>query len=308
MISICMMLFTLATTVRAKGSIECNLSKHPEAQACVGAVGELLIFHLPNTANTSLRLKKDNEYIVLKIQKNKTLYKHEEFVNQYELFTNGTVKLGNATKRHSGDYLLEEFGSNGSLLKKLKVHLEIQAPVSKPAVSQMCLSPELMNISCSSEGDEVEFMLTLNGLVLMQTRGHSQSPSGYRTANMESVADSLAIQSETSVSNVTISMQCQQTGDLLCRVSNNFSRDETVTHLKNCQGCVPSFPVVALAVAGTAITLLLLLVALFLYGIKSHYLPRPATLNDGNPEEEIVYTEVRIMRNTRDSGPNQCAT
>ena len=108
------------------GSIECNLSEHPEAQACVGAVGELLIFHLPNTANTSLRLKKDNEYIVLKIQKNKTLYKHEEFVNQYELFTNGIVKLGSATKRHSGDYLLEEFGSNGSLLNILKVHLEIQ--------------------------------------------------------------------------------------------------------------------------------------------------------------------------------------
>ncbi|KAI4814246.1 hypothetical protein KUCAC02_003449, partial [Chaenocephalus aceratus] len=90
---------------------------------------------------------------------------------KYELFTNGTVKLGNATKRHSGDYLLEEFGSNGSLLKMLQVHLEIQ-------------------------------------------------------------------------------------------------------------DCVPSFPVVVLAVAGTAITFLLL-VALFLYGIKRHYLPRPATLNDG---------------------------
>ena len=86
----------------------------------------------------------------------------------------------------------------------------LPAPVSKPAVSQMCLSPEQMNISCSSEGDEVELMLTLDGVSLMQT----------------------------SVSNVTISLHGQLTGSLMCRVWNNVSRDETVIHLTSCKGKV----------------------------------------------------------------------
>ncbi|GLD46651.1 uncharacterized protein AKAME5_000098700 [Lates japonicus] len=40
---------------------------------------------------------------------------------------------------------------------------EPTAPVSKPDVSQTCLSPEQMAVSCSSDGDGVEFILTLDG-------------------------------------------------------------------------------------------------------------------------------------------------
>lgn len=84
-----------------------------------------MIFHLPNRP-TDIRLKKDNNCMILKIVKNRTVTLYEECAHESEFFTNGTFKLGNAMKRHSGDYVLEEFGSDGVLVKKVNVHLEIQ--------------------------------------------------------------------------------------------------------------------------------------------------------------------------------------
>ncbi|XP_049896605.1 uncharacterized protein LOC126387897 [Epinephelus moara] len=197
-------------------------------------------------------------------------------------------------KRHTGNYMLEEFGSDGVLLKKVNVHLVIQAPVSKPAVSQTCSSPEQMSISCSSEGDAVELILTLDTL--------SQSPSN-STANMESLANSTAKQIKSSNSNVTISLNGQLTGNLTCRVSNNVSRDETVIHLRSCKDLVSSSPVVTVAVAAGVVALLLL-VAPCLRVLKPCNQPRPTTVNDDNAEDEVIYAHVRIIKNTRKTRPN----
>lgn len=110
------------------GSIECHFSEPTRVRQCSGEVGQLLIFHLPNTANSGIRLIKDNKYFFLKIANNQIISDSplKEYVNQSKLFTNGTIKLGKAMKRHSGDYLLEEHDFNGHLLKKVNVHLEIQ--------------------------------------------------------------------------------------------------------------------------------------------------------------------------------------
>ncbi|XP_049896932.1 uncharacterized protein LOC126388083 [Epinephelus moara] len=213
-------------------------------------------------------------------------------MNQPALFEDGTIKLGKAMKRHTGDYVLEEFGSDGVLLKKVNVHLVIQAPVSMPAVSQMCLSPEQMSISCSSEGDEVEFILTLDDLLLYNS-----------TANMGSLADSTAKQNKSSNSNVTVTLHGQLTGNLKCLVLNYISRDETVIRLKSCKDLVSSFPGVTLAVAAGVVALLLL-VALCLGVLKPRNQPRPTTISEGNSEDEIIYTAVRIIENTRKTRPN----
>ncbi|XP_037604176.1 uncharacterized protein LOC119475485 isoform X2 [Sebastes umbrosus] len=236
-------------------------------------------------------LTKDDKYIILKT-KNQRVIQHEEYVNLFDLFTNGKIKLGHAMKKHSGDYLLEEFGSDGVLWKKVNVRLEIQAPVSKPAVSQMCLSPEQMNIRCSSEGDGVEFNWTLNGFLLVPT---SQFPSNM-TANIESLTGKKTERDKPSVSYVTISFLGQQTGNLMCGVWNNVSRDETVIHLTGCKDFVSSFPVMIVAVTASAVTLLLL-VALCLGIIKLHNKPRSTTVNEDNTEEDVIYTTVRIIQN-----------
>ncbi|XP_042355495.1 uncharacterized protein LOC121952742 [Plectropomus leopardus] len=277
MISIYMIVTALATTALAKGSIECSFSEPAGVQQCFGAVGQLLIFHLPNTANTDITLKKDDEYIIFKRVKNKTVTLHEEYTHQPQLFTDGTIKLGHAMKRHSGEYVLEEFGSNGVLLKNVKMHLEIQAPVSKPAVSQICLSPEQMNISCSSEGDGVEFILTLDGYSLIQTRGHRQSPHS-SAANMESPARSQTEQDTPIISKVTISLYGQLIGNLMCQVLNNVSTDKAGLYLTGCAALTCYSPVV-LAVRAVIVTLFL--VALCLVICHVHKKTRSITVKEG---------------------------
>lgn len=102
------------------GAIECNFSELTGPRRCFGEAGQPLIFHLPNPVNPDIILKKDNNHLILKL-KGHSVTMHEE----YESFTSGILRLGKATKRHSGDYLLEEFGSDGKLLKQISVHLEI---------------------------------------------------------------------------------------------------------------------------------------------------------------------------------------
>ncbi|XP_042355730.1 uncharacterized protein LOC121952918 isoform X2 [Plectropomus leopardus] len=300
MLSISMIFTVLATAALAKGAIECSFSNPTGVQQCFGAVGQLLIFHLSNTANTDITLKKDDEYIIFKRVKNKTVTLHEDYMNQPEPFTNGSIKLGYAMKRHSGDYQLEEFGFNGVLLKKVNVNLEIQAPVSKPAVSQMCLSPEEMNISCSSEGDEVELILTLDNVLLMRTRGQSQSLSN-STTTIKTLANSTAKKNKSSILNITISLHKQLTGNVMCQAFNNCSRDETIIHVKSCK--VSSFHLVTVAVTASVVVLLLL-AALCLLIIKLHNKPRPTNVTEANSEDEIIYADVTIMNNTRKNGPN----
>ncbi|XP_022618377.1 uncharacterized protein LOC111234514 [Seriola dumerili] len=303
MISHYMILTALTTATLGKGSVECNFLIPTGGQQCFGAVGQSLLFHLPNTSDTEMKLTKDEKHLILNVKNHKVIL-NEDYMNQSEGFTSGTLNLGNAMKKHSGDYMLEEFRSDGALLRKVTVHLELQAPVSEPAVSQMCLSPEHMKVSCSSEGDGVEFILTLDSQLLIDTRDHSLSPSNW-TTNTQWLTGSAAKQDTSSVSNVTLSLHGQLTGNLMCNVRNNVSRDKTAIHLKSCKDFPSSFPVVTVAVIAGVVTLLLL-VALCL-GIKKIYnKSRPTTANDvfqGNPEDEVIYTDVRVTRNIKKTQP-----
>ncbi|XP_029133980.2 uncharacterized protein [Labrus bergylta] len=300
--SIYMIITALASTALAKGSIECNFTEATGTQQCYGAVGQLLIFHLPNTADRDVRLTKDKTRIILKCKKNQIETPQEEYGNQTELFTKGRFELGKALKTHSGDYMLEEYSRNGTLIRKVNVHVEIEAPVSKPAVSQTC-SSEQINIGCSSEGDGVEFRLTLDGNLLMQTRDNSQFLNSSRV-NIQSLTGTRTTQDEPSLKHVTISLKGQLAGSLTCIVWNNVSKEETVIQLKICT--VPSLQVLkfmfpAVAVAVIASFLVVLLVALSCGFIILHNIPTPSAVNEDvteNPEEEIVYTHVRIGQNT----------
>lgn len=119
----------------------------------------------------------------------------------------------------------------------MRLSVCLPAPVSKPVVSQMCLSPERMKISCSSEGDGVEFIFSLDSLVLMQTRGHSQSQKNW-AADLQSLSANATKQEESSVSYFSISLYGQPTGNLMCQVKNNVSSDTTVLQLTSCKGTV----------------------------------------------------------------------
>lgn len=96
----------------------------------------------------------------------------------------------------------------------------LPAPVSKPTLFQTCLSPEQMKISCFSEGDGVQLILSLGGQI--QSNDHNQSLNIW-TAEF---------------TNVTIILDGKLTGNLMCQVWNNVSRDEIVIPLAACSGRV----------------------------------------------------------------------
>ncbi|XP_035761277.1 uncharacterized protein LOC118453804 [Neolamprologus brichardi] len=133
----------------------------------------------------------------------------------WSVSTNGTLKLEKATKNDSGEYSMETHSSTeGVLLHRVNIHLHILAPVSEPAVTQMCLSSKQMTVSCFSEGDEVEFILSLDDKLLIQP-----------TAN--------GIE-KNSIPNVNINLPGQLMGNLTCVAQNNVSRKQTITQLTSC--------------------------------------------------------------------------
>ncbi|XP_040908209.1 uncharacterized protein LOC121191166 [Toxotes jaculatrix] len=288
MIFICMIITALAATAQAKGAMECNLSESTGAQHCSGALGKPLIFYLPISTNKRITLTR-NADVIIRVGNNTETQISNKYHDRTAFITNETFKLDKVTKSDSGYYLLETYGPDGALSQKINIHLEIQAPVSKPAVSQMCLSPEVMKVSCSSEGDGAEFILTLDSNLLIPTRAQ-------RTDE----------QHQPSVSNVTISLHGQLIGNLMCTVQNNVSREETDIHLTSCKGSTSHLSLVTVAVITSAATLLLLLLLLLLLflGIK-HFIKkaRPMTVNKDNAEDEIVYSEVKTKKLTRETRP-----
>lgn len=103
----------------------------------------------------------------------------------------------------------------------------------KPNVSQECFSPK-QNIACSSWGDAVEFNLTLDGQLLMET-GQNQSRRN-RPANRQPTCSKA--EEKSSYSDVTVILPGQSTGHFKCVVRNSISRDETVIYLTGCTGTV----------------------------------------------------------------------
>ncbi|XP_034539090.1 uncharacterized protein LOC117812457 [Notolabrus celidotus] len=272
MTSIYLIIMALAKTALVQGSIECTFSEEPGTQQCSGAVGQILRFHLRNTADTDLKLRKDNQVIILTIKKNKIAVQNKEYAGDAKLLSNGSFILGTASKNHSGDYTLEEHYSDGLFKRKVNLHLFIQAPVSKPAVSQVCSSAEQRSINCSSEGEEVEFIFTLDSVKLVQMRDHSQFLNS-RAVNMEGA------KTEQDLHFVSISLPGQLTGNLKCSVWNKVSREETVIHLNSCKGVHPGFLHMAVRHGvGTVLLLALCLaVCIVLWKTRSTSVPEDAS-------------------------------
>ncbi|XP_034539437.1 uncharacterized protein LOC117812645 [Notolabrus celidotus] len=251
--------------------IEC---KFPEsaaaAQQCSRAEGRLLIFQLTNKADSNLRLKKDDKYVIARITKLKIEFQHKEYARDAKVFPNGSFILGKATKNHSGDYMLEEHTTGGVLLRRVNLHLEIQALVSKPAVCQVCSSAEQRSISCSSEGEEVKFTFTLDGETLKHTRDQSQSLNR-KAANMQGT------KTKQDQDIATISLPGQLTGNLTCSVWNKVSREETVIHLNICKGVHPGFLAVRHGVGSVLLLALCLAVCIVHWKTRSTGVPEDAS-------------------------------
>ncbi|CAI5642986.1 unnamed protein product [Oreochromis niloticus] len=277
MIFIYISITILGATALAKGSVECIFSESPGTHYCFGAVGQSLIFHLSHKIDTSIVVMKDNKHRVLKTENHETVFLDHEYVNQLNSINNGTLKLGKAMKKHSGYYQLEEHDSKGKLLKKANICLKIHAPVSKPTLSQTCLSPEQIKVNCFSEEDGVQIILSLDGQILIQSNDHNQSLT-ICTAEF---------------SNVTIILDGNLTGNLICQIWNNISRDETVIPLAACRGSVTTLTI---PLVTNVIMLFVVLILVIEHFCKK---ARPTTVNEGNFGTDVIYTDIRVIRNNK---------
>lgn len=90
--------------------------------------------------------------------------------------------------------------------------------MSEPAVSQVCLSRKQMTVSCSSEGDEAELILSGDNKTKLQPTANGKENNN--------------------ISNVTINLPGQLMGNLTCVAQNIVSREQTIIHLTSCAGSV----------------------------------------------------------------------
>ncbi|XP_047464014.1 uncharacterized protein LOC125021831 [Mugil cephalus] len=250
-----MIITSLATTALSKGSLECNLTNPtPTTKQCLGKLGAPLIFYLPTSTKFT--------YLLYLLKRG----------NVIDTNNNGTLKLNKASREDSGDYLLETFNStSGQRLNEIRIHVEIQAPVSKLAVSQTCLSPEQMKVSCSSEGDGAEIILHLDNNSLIHSRATAKH----------------------NVSNVTVSLHGQLTGNLTCDAQNNISREQTVIQLTSCSTSGNNCPVllVTVAVRASAAALLLLLSLSLVLSFRYLKSRRSMTVKYDVAKDEIAYSD-----------------
>ncbi|XP_045573608.1 hepatocyte cell adhesion molecule [Salmo salar] len=265
---------TAATQVSATA---CNLSHDNGTHQCYGALGEALFIVLAaDSSNEEIRLTKGDKYILdIKTGKDWEPKLQPEFKNRSELFNNGTFRLDRVLKNDSGDYKMEIFNSEGSLLRHVNMRLQIQAPVSVPVLSHLCLPHGETLVTCSSEGDGLQYSWTMSGQTLNR-----------------------------SVAFNAVTLKSSEMAELTCLAQNNVSRRNSTIDLPACPVVSSQFPFVAVTVALIVGTLTLLLA---LYVGINHLCKKRTSRYDTsvsiNEDEDVVYADVKIDKQRKQRTP-----
>ncbi|XP_055791527.1 uncharacterized protein LOC129863509 [Salvelinus fontinalis] len=278
----------VATAAAQAGATFCNLTEESGNHQCYGAVGECLSLHL--TAN------RDEEKITLKKGDNRILYfqtgedwrskLNQDYVNRSEFFNNGTFRLDGVIEEDCGDYQLDIFNSEGTKLRRVNMQLEIQAPVSEPVLSFLCLPHGESEVTCSSEGDGLQYSWTLNGQNLTRSVAYDH------------------------YQNSVIILKSDVTGTLTCMVQNKVSSSSSTIDLSLACPVFSSqfrFVIVTVAIA-LAVGTLVLLLAVFVGVNRLCGKLRFGHTTSGCSNDEgaaVVYAEVFNKRKTE---VNQKAT
>ncbi|KAM9437715.1 T-cell surface antigen CD2-like isoform 2-T2 [Salvelinus alpinus] len=120
----------------------------------VGRVGNSVFLHPKmnlHSKTSDVRWKHDNTDML--IARNGTLL---NLTDRYEIFLNGSLKFNEGLKRDSGNYTVQQYSENGSLLSEWHIELSILEPVSKPKVRTSCTFDGRVVLTCSvDKGDRV---------------------------------------------------------------------------------------------------------------------------------------------------------
>ncbi|KAJ8348144.1 hypothetical protein SKAU_G00267330 [Synaphobranchus kaupii] len=182
--------------------------EHNRTVQCYGALGESVFLHLGVAS-------KDAELRVNGKEKNILNYKSDKFTrykltNSSQFFINWTLRLDSVLKNDSEEYEVVVHSKEGILQFKSKIQLIIQAPLSEPVISQLCLPHGEVRVSCSSDGDVTEYNWTL---------GHKPLDGGAAYLKDEKN---------------TVILKKNVSGNITCSVWNHVSHNLTTVRLSAC--------------------------------------------------------------------------
>ncbi|XP_021439351.2 uncharacterized protein LOC110504834 isoform X2 [Oncorhynchus mykiss] len=200
--------------------LETSCDAREDGSQCYGALGGAVYLQLVTDATRydELSFWKGStgaKTEIMKTKNDKWVIKYTPIEDRVHFFiNNGTFRLNNTRRNDSGEYLLQEFNSAGVAQGSRGLQLFIEAPVSSPQLSSVCLSHGEMRVSCSSEGDGPQYSWTLNG----QTLNDTDAPP-YNMTN-------------------TITLKKDLSGDLTCIVRNNINRNTVSRRISHCPGLI----------------------------------------------------------------------
>ncbi|XP_051514058.1 uncharacterized protein LOC127417862 [Myxocyprinus asiaticus] len=183
-----------------------------QTDPCYAALGHKLYLQMVTDDHYhELKLYKwiDNEKEIIFKVKNKKEKKnetHESIRNRSEfIFNNGTLIINSVIRTDSGTYTLELYNSTGSQTHAVNLPVIVEAPIGSVEVSIKCWSSGEKRASCSSEGDQLIFIWTLNG------------------QKLEDGNNGIRLDEETS-------------GNITCTVNNHVSHGQNTTSVNRCPG------------------------------------------------------------------------
>ncbi|XP_053095275.1 uncharacterized protein LOC128317061 isoform X1 [Pangasianodon hypophthalmus] len=179
-----------------------------ESNQCYVALGQRL--HLPMPLEEKLELKiidkTSTPRLIIryrKIQSNppKPNPPRWQFVNESK-----TMILTSAERNDSGTYTLDTFDANGNKKDNYTLQLNTEAEVSSVKLSYSCLSPGVMKVYCSADGDNLRFNWTSDLNTLPQLEN----------------------------GNSALILNKDHHGNVTCRVENHVSYNNNTTELHPC--------------------------------------------------------------------------
>ncbi|KAJ8254723.1 hypothetical protein GJAV_G00196450 [Gymnothorax javanicus] len=209
-------LLLLLVAVPQGSTASCSIAQAGPAAECYRRLGETVYIKVMTDTNVkSLEVKFNGDafHRCRLMEGSLTSGSHKEKC----LFnSSGTIQLDDLNKNNSGNYIFEVFDINGTSILRANMSLTIQEPVSRPLVSQLCLSTGEIKVSCSSSGDYPEYNWTLEHLPLNGTKAF--------------------LSNETK----TVILKKGVSGLITCKVSNRVSQEKTTQELRKCPGLGPS--------------------------------------------------------------------
>ncbi|XP_053544428.1 uncharacterized protein LOC108277599 isoform X3 [Ictalurus punctatus] len=229
-----------------------------ESSQCHVALGQRLHLQIPLEDGIEVKItdKTSTTRFILKYRKTQSNPPKPDDPRWQFVKDDKTMILTSAERSDSGTYTLDTFDANGNNKGIYTLQLNTEAEVSSVKMWYSCLSPGVMKVYCSADGDNLHFNWTSDLNTFPQLENGSS----------------------------TVVLSKDHHGNVTCHVENHVSRDHNTTELHPC-------PEITLIILSSVCVLLIMIsiLAFYMYKKKQGRKNKEAPSQDGM---EIVYSQV----------------